>query len=314
MLKQNVSLKDFSNYKIGGFASYFLDVQTEQELVAGIREWREISENLPEDENKVFILGGGTNILFSDNGFKGLVIKNSLDFINLNDNKLTVGAGTLISKLNDFCIENSLSGFEWSGGMPGTIGGAVRGNAGAFGGETKDNVISIKSLNLESLEIIERDNKTCEFSYRSSIFKTKATDEVIISVTLDFKQGDRHEIEKQINEKMEFRKVKHPLENPNAGSVFKNVPFISIPEQYRNELSKYIKNDPIEVVPSAKIIFLTGLKGRRVGDAAVSDKHTNFIVNLGNATAKDVNELIQVIKDEVNLKYGITLEEEIMRV
>lgn len=313
-LQREVSLKDFSNYKIGGQALYFLDVKTEEDLVEGLKEWQEIAEILAEDARKIFVLGGGTNILFSDNGFTGLVIKNSLDSITLNGDEVLVGAGTLFSKLNDFCIENSLSGLEWAGGMPGTVGGAVRGNAGAFGGETKDNVLKVTSLNLLSLQIIERNNRDCEFSYRSSVFKTKALDEVIMSAVFSLKKGEKEEIIKQINEKIEFRKVKHPLENPNAGSVFKNVPFENIPQEFKNELLQYVKNDPIQVVPAAKIIFLAGLKGKRVGDAAVSDKHTNFIINLGNATAKDVLELIEIIKNEVKLKYGVTLEEEIMTV
>jgi UDP-N-acetylmuramate dehydrogenase len=313
MLKQNVSLKDLSNYKIGGEAAYFLEARKEQDLLEGIREWRAVSKDLSEDEKKVFILGGGTNILFSDEGFKGLVIKISLDSMTADGNRVLVGAGTLMSKLNDFCIENSLSGLEWAGGIPGTVGGAVRGNAGAFGGETKDNILSVTSLNLKDLNVIKRSNQECEFSYRSSIFKTKATDEVIISASLGLKKGEREAIEKQINEKAEFRKAKHPLESPNAGSVFKNVPFESVPVWYKNELQQYVKDDPIPVVPAAKIIFLAGLKGKRVGDAAVSDKHTNFIVNLGNAKARDVSDLIQIIKDKVRQKYGISLEEEIMR-
>lgn len=313
MLRQNVLLKDYSNYKIGGPASYFIDAKTDRDLTEGIRQWREISKTLPENERRIFILGGGTNILFSDEGFKGLVIKNSLDSISLSGNEVAVGAGTLFSKLTDFCIANSLSGLEWAGGMPGTIGGAIRGNAGAFGGETKDNVVNVTSLNLTTLQIVKRNNQECEFSYRSSIFKTKATDEVIIAAIFSFKKGSREEIEKEIQEKAEFRKTKHPLESPNAGSVFKNVPFENVPDQYKNELQQYVKNDPIEVVPSAKIIYLTGLKGKRVGDAAVSDKHTNFIINLGNAKAQGVSDLIEIIKREVKQKYGISLEEEIMR-
>jgi len=313
MLKQNVPLKDFSNYKIGGEALYFLNAETEQELTEGIREWQAVSKALPENERKIFILGGGTNILFSDAGFKGLVIRNCLGSIAVNENEIVVGAGTLISKLCDFCIDYSLSGFEWAGGLPGTVGGAVRGNAGAFGKETKDNVVSVTSLNLKTLDIVKRSNQECSFSYRSSIFKTIATDEVIISAVLGFKNGNKEEIEKSVKEKVEFRKSRHPLENPNAGSVFKNVPFDSIQDQYKNELQQYVKNDPFPVVPSAKMIFLAGLKGKRVGDAMVSEKHTNFIVNSGNATAKDVSDLIQIIKDEVRQKYGISLEEEIMR-
>lgn len=314
MLKQNVSLKDFSNYKIGGPAAYFLEAKTREELVEGLKEWRGVSENLPDDQKKVFVLGGGTNILFSDEGFNGLVVKIYLDAVSFVGETISVGAGTSFSTLTDFCIANSLSGFEWAGGMPGTVGGAIRGNAGAFGGETKDNLLRVESLNLDNFQISQRNREECEFSYRSSIFKTKALNEVIISASFLVKKGQREEIEKQIREKVEFRKTKHPLDNPNAGSVFKNVPLENVPSQYQDELSQYVKNDPIPVVPAGKLIFLAGLKGRKVGGAAVSDKHTNFIVNLGNATACDVKDLIAIVKNEVKQKYGISLEEEIMEV
>jgi UDP-N-acetylmuramate dehydrogenase len=313
MFRQNVPLKDYSRYKIGGPAAYFLSVATKEDLIAGISEWREISENLPEKENKIFILGGGTNVLFPDVGFKGLVIKDAIDTVQLAGDKITVGAGTLLTKLLDFCIANSLSGLEWAGGLPGTIGGAVRGNAGAFGGETKDNVFSVTSVDLNTQEIIIRKNVDCLFSYRSSIFKSQAKDEFILSVTFQLQKGLKAEIENKILEKANYRKTKHPLEYPNLGSVFKNVLFESVPEEYKKELSQYVKDDPIPVVPTGKLIFLAGLKGKRVGDAMVSDKHTNFIVNLGNATAQDVETLIEIIRNEIRQKFGISLEEEIMR-
>ncbi len=314
MLRQNVSLKDFSNYKIGGPAAYFLEAKTKEELVEGLKEWRVVSKDLRAEQKKVFVLGGGTNILFSDQGFPGLVIKIFLDAISFSGQTLSVGAGTLISALTDFCIAHALSGFEWAGGMPGTVGGAIRGNAGAFGGETNDNLLRVESLNLDNFGINQKSREECDFSYRSSIFKTKALNEVIISADFVLKKGDREEIAKQIREKIEFRQTKHPLDNPNAGSVFKNVPLENVPAEYRDELLQYVKKDPIPVVPAGKLIFLAGLKGRKVGGAAVSDKHTNFIVNLGNATADNVKDLIAIVKNEVKQKYGLELEEEIMEV
>jgi UDP-N-acetylmuramate dehydrogenase len=304
MIRANVSLREFTNYKIGGPAKYFLEVKTREELINGLKEWGQ--------RGKVFVLGGGTNLLFSDQGFDGLVIKVSLDSISLNNNILTISSGALVSTITKFCIDNSLSGFEWAGGLPGTIGGAVRGNAGAFSGETKDNVVSVTSLNIDSLQVVARNKDECEFSYRSSIFKTKAINEIILSADFIVKKGKSEEIEKKTSEGIEFRKNKHPLENPNAGSVFKNVPAGNIPEKFKQELSQYIKNDPFPVVPAAKIIFLAGLTGRQVGQAQVSQKHTNFIINLGDATAEDVKNLIRVVQAEVKQKYEINLEPEIM--
>jgi len=312
-IQREVALKDFSNYKIGGNASYFLEIKTKEDLSEGLKEWKEISKDLAEGEKKFFFLGGGTNILFSDEGFDGLVIKNSMDGISLDEDKVTTGAGTLFSNLVDFCVNNSLSGLEWAGGMPGTVGGAVRGNAGAFGGETKDNVLQVTSINLETQEQITRNREDCQFSYRNSIFKKQKKNEIIASVVFGFSKGSQEKIKEQVLKEVEFRQTKHPLESPNVGSIFKNVPFDAVPQSYKTELSQYVKDDPFPVVPTAKIIFLAGLKGRRVGDAMVSDKHTNFIVNLGNAKAKDVEDLIEIIKREVRQKFEITLEEEIMR-
>jgi UDP-N-acetylmuramate dehydrogenase len=314
MIKQNVSLKDFSNYKIGGKAAYFLEVKTKEELTQGLRGWREIAKDFPQGRKRVFVFGSGTNILFPDEGLDFLVIKNSIDGISLLGNTVTVGSGTLFSNLLLFCVEHSLSGLEWAGGMPGTVGGAVRGNAGAFGGETKDNILEVVSVNLETLAEVKRARQECHFSYRSSIFKQEAKNEIIVSAEFSLIKGEQIKINQQIVKEEEFRKARHPLEYPNVGSVFKNVPFENVSEQYKEELSEYVKNDPFPVVPTAKIIFLAGLKGERVGGVAVSDKHTNFIVNLGNGKASDVKKLIEIIKSAVRKKFNIELEEEIIEV
>lgn len=312
MLKQDVSLKDYSNYKIGGNASYFLDVQTKEELIEGLKSWHEISSSFRDFQKKIFILGSGTNILFSDEGFEGLVVKNSIKGIEKVGREVFVGAGTEFPKLIDFCTTNSLSGLEWAGGLPGTVGGAIRGNAGAFQGETKDNVLEVVSLNLKTLEIIKRDNKNCNFSYRQSIFKTKAQNEIILSAVFSLLDGKKEDIQSKTNEKIDYRKEKHPLEYPNIGSIFKNVSIENIPEKFKGELLQYVKNDPFPVVPSAKLIFLSGFKGKKIGDVMISEKHTNFIVNLGKGKAKQVKELINIVKKEIKDKYSVELEEEII--
>lgn len=312
MINKNISLKDFSNYKIGGNAAYLLEIFSKEELLETLREWKKISSTFPKDQQKIFVLGGGTNILFSDEGFNGLVIKNSIKGITVQNNAVTAGAGEKVSSLLDFCINNSLSGLEWAGGLPGTVGGAIRGNAGAFGGEIKDNLKEVTSLNLKTLETIKRTNKDCEFSYRNSLFKTTAKDEIVLSAVFSLENGNKIEIQNKINEKIEYRNAKHPLEYPNIGSIFKNVPVGQVPVEFKDGLFQYIKTDPFPVVPTAKLIFLTGLKGERIGNVMVSTKHTNYIVNLGNGKAMEVKELINVIKNKVHEKFGIELEEEIM--
>lgn len=303
-IEKDVLLSDYSNYKIGGPARLFVEASSVEELI-------EILEQVQND--KVFILGEGTNVLISDNGFDGLVIHNKIGGIKNQGSTLTVGSGVLVSDLLAFCIENSLTGLEWAGGLPGTVGGAVRGNAGAFKGETKDSVSEVRSLNIFTLEEKKRTNKECNFDYRDSIFKSgEGEKEFITSVTFSLKPGNKEEIRRAIQEKIDYRKARHPLEYPNIGSIFKNVSFESLASTLREEFRQYVKNDPFPVVPTAKIIFLAGLKGKRIGGAMVSDKHTNFIVNVEGATASDVRQLIAIEKKTVKDKFGIDLEEEII--
>ena len=300
-IKKNVPLAKFSSYKIGGPASNFLEISNIDQL-QGLN---------PEAFAKFFVLGGGTNILISDEGFEGLVIKMGIGDLKLKENELEAGAGVLISDILNFCIENSLSGLEWAGGLPGTIGGAARGNAGAFKGEIKDSVYEVESMDLFTKKLTRRNNKECEFGYRWSIFKTNPN-EFITTVILKLTKGEKSEIKKSINEKIEYRNLKHPLDYPNIGSTFKNIPLSSLPRKLKEEFWPYIKNDPFPIVPTAKLLALADLKGTRVGDAMISDKHPNFIVNVGNAKSSDVLELIKIAKRTIKNKWGIELEEEIM--
>lgn len=302
-LLENVLLSDFSNYRIGGPARLFAKISSFKELIEVLKQVY---------DNKVFVLGEGTNVLINDRGFDGLVIHNKIKGFKPGENNLSVGSGVLVKEILDYCIENSLSGFEWAGGLPGTIGGAVRGNAGAFGGETKDSVSKVESIDLKTLEIKKRTNRECNFSYRNSIFKKDGKGEFILFVNLRFEKGNKDEIASKINEKIEYRKKKHPLEYPNIGSIFKNFSFESLPENLKKEFGQYMKNDPFPVMPTAKIIALSGVKGARVGGAMLSDKHTNFIVNTDHATSNDVRELIRLVKQKVKEKFGLSLEEEII--
>ena len=310
-LKTNVPLKDFSNFRIGGPAEYFFQAHTMEELGEAMR----LSERL-----NFFILGGGTNVLIDDKGFDGLVIYNKIGGIKLDGTDLTVGSGVLVSDVLDFCIRNSLSGLEWAGGLPGTIGGAVRGNAGAFKGEIKDSVTQVQSLNLsprgeagKTQNQMLRNNSECNFAYRSSVFKSEeGKGEFITSVMLRLRLGVKVEIQRKIAEKIDYRNAKHPMNYPNIGSTFKNIPLDSLSEKLQKEFEPFIKTDPFPVVPTTKLLALAGLKGRRIGGAMISDKHPNFIVNVDNAKAQDVQALIKIAKDAIYQKYGISLEEEII--
>jgi len=310
MIRQDVSLKDYSNFKTGGLASFFLEVSNIDELVTGLTEWKKMNlQNLPLP----FVLSAGTNILINDKGYKGLVIHNKISGLSLDNEVIITGSGVLTVDVVNFAIENSLSGLEWAGGLPGAIGGAVRGNAGAFGGETKDNVLNIESLNFSTLEKKEWTKEQCNFSYRNSFFKTEdGRKEIITQVKLSLTKGNPEEIKKVINERIEYRKNRHPLEYPNLGSTFKNVPYDSLPDNLKEEFKGSIKNDPFPIIPVVKILIGAGLKGQVIGGAQFAEKHPNFIINLGNATSSDAENLLVMAKEKVKEKYGIILEEEII--
>lgn len=306
MFEKNVVLANLVSYRIGGPSRYFFDARNKQQIKDAITQAK--GNKLP-----IFILGSGTNLLVSDRGFKGLVLRPNVKTLKMNGNEIAVGAGVLMSDLLNFAVKKSLSGLEWAGGLPGTVGGAIRGNAGAFGGEMKDSVKSVRSINAQTLKETERTDKECEFGYRSSIFKELNGKEIIVEAVLrlKLKKGSSKKIKKEIEEKIAYRKERHPVEYPNIGSIFKNVPLEKMPSKYRREIRNAVKIDPFPVVPAAYLISESGLKGVSCGGAMVSPKHPNFIVNSLGATASDVKKLIQLVKKRVKGKYKINLEEEI---
>ncbi|MHB8541279.1 MAG: UDP-N-acetylmuramate dehydrogenase [Candidatus Acidiferrales bacterium] len=304
---EGVPLAPHSNYRIGGPARYFCEASNEEEIRAGVLFAR-------EQRLELFVLGGGTNLLIDDKGFNGLVLKPALMQLGARGDTVTAGAGVLVADLLKFTIDRSLSGLEWAGGLPGTVGGAVRGNAGAFRGEIKDRVASVKSFDVQTLETISRENAACQFGYRSSIFKEKNGREIILTTTINLIQGERAAIAAGIQDKINYRLERHPMEYPNIGSTFKNVDLKFVPEEMRDAVAKVVKVDPFPVVPTAYLISEAGLRGTQHGGAQVSQKHPNFIVNLGGATAADVKFLIAVVKQRVFERYRIALEEEIQLV
>lgn len=308
-LLKNVPLKKYSNYKIGGIADYFFEFNSKDDLLSALSEWKKIE---PGNLN-IFILGKGTNILFSDEGYRGLVLKDNIDFIEFDGNLVKAGSGVLISDLIDYCVQNSLSGLEWAGGLPGTVGGAVRGNAGAFGGETKDNLEEAESIDLKTLKVWTRKKNDCQFGYRQSIFKNgDGKNEVILYAKFKFTKGDKQEIKSKTQERIDYRIDRHPLDLPNIGSIFKNIPVENIPKDVLDKFKSSVKQDPFPVLPVAKLIAATGLIGKTIGGAQISTKHPNFIVNINNAKSEDVLALIQIVKKEIKDKFDISLEEEIM--
>ncbi len=300
-LQKNTSLSKHTTFGIGGPAEYFLIVQKEDDLVRAINLAKKLK--LP-----VFVFGGGSNLLVSDKGLKGLVIKMQSESLEVQDQQVKADAGVTISTLVEFSVNRSLQGLEWAGGLPGTFGGAIRGNAGCFGAEMKDAILKVEALDTQ-LKLRTFNNKQCQFSYRNSIFKQKNW--IILSATVQLKKGNKKILQSVANSHIQYRQEKHPLEFPNAGSVFKNIPVTALAPKFQKEFVNKIKQDPFPIVPAAWFIIGAGLTGRKIGGAQISTQHSNYIVNLGDASAKDVLELIDVVKIGVKEKYGIDLEMEV---
>ena len=314
MFEEKIKLSNYSNYKIGGLARYFLEAKKIGEIIRALENWR----SLAPYHNGVFVLGGGTNVLFNDEGFDGLVLKPNFDEIKKIDSySLRVGAGVLMDDLVNYFLDKSFVGLEWAGGLPGTLGGAIRGNAGAFGGEIGNIIKEVVSLDISSEpKVIKRRKEECEFCYRDSIFKKNSPPggepkEIIIEAVLGLKRGDKKLIRDVVQKNILYRKEHQPLEYPNIGSIFKNVSIKKAPKNRIKEFESVIKTDPFPVIPTAHLISEAGLKGISFGGAMISPKHPNFIVNVMNASSNDVKNLINLAKLEVKNKFDIDLEEEI---
>lgn len=284
-IQKDVLLKNYTTFKIGGPAKYFFVAKNKEDLISAIKVAKKF--NLP-----FFILGGGSNVLVADGGYDGVVIKmenGKLKIKNYNKKfKIICGAGYLLRNLVSKSLEFGATGLEWAAGIPGTVGGAIYGNAGAFGSSMADLVKSVEVFDITESRIINYELGDCKFGYRDSIFKRKKN-LVILSVEFQLKKGNKKEIRNKMKECLDYRKKNHPLEFSSAGSIFKNPPKCS----------------------AAELIEKCGLKGKRIGNVKISEKHANFIINLGNGRAKDVRKLINLAKKRVKNKFGIKLKEEI---
>ncbi len=287
-LLTSVPLREHSNFKIGGQADYFFEATSVQELMASILSAREAS--VPH-----YVIGGGYNLLFDDNGFRGLIIKNSVKGIKKRKSapEVEAFAGTSLEDLLRFSVENGLSGLEFMAGIPGTIGGAVYGNAGAFQKSIGESVKEALLLSRKG-EQIQVGKDYFEFRYRHSILKKKH--DVLLSVVFELHDGEKEAIKAHIEENLKKRKEKHPpYDLPCAGSYFKN---LVLPDG--------------RVVPAAYFLEKIGAKKMKVGGAAVYSGHSNFIFNRENASAQDVFRLAQKLKRRVKEKFAVELEEEVI--
>lgn len=302
-LRENVLLKDYTTFKIGGPAKYFFVAREKDDLIRAIETAKKFK--LP-----VFILGGGSNLLISDKGFKGLVIKLQVTGCNTQGDKIFVFAGMSLTGLADFAAQNGFKGFEWSAGIPGTVGGAIFGNAQAFGDKISDLVESVEVLDTKTLKIKKLSKKQCRFSLKNSVFK-KNKNLVIISIVFYTQKDDKEKIKEKTKELLDYRKSHHPISFPSAGSTFVN-PEVKIKnKKLLEKFPELIEANKIGVIRSGYLIEKVGLKGKKIGGAQISEQHANFIINLGNAKAKDVTALIGLAQKKVKEVFGVSLEEEV---
>jgi UDP-N-acetylmuramate dehydrogenase len=299
----NVNLAPMTTFKIGGPARYFVIVEKKEELIEALA-WSK------KNSIKNIFLGGGSNVLANDRGIDALVIKIQNKNIVLKGERIEAAAGEDLNKLVLFATANSMSGFEWAAGIPGTVGGAIRGNAGAFGHSISENIELIEVLNLLTMDFENYSQRECWFEYRQSIFSNKNL--LIWSSLFKLKRGNVVFIKNEIEQNLKHRSNKQP-KLPSAGSIFKNMDIgivkgnnIGLYEKAARE--GMIKGDKLA---AGWIIDQLELKGKKIGGAKVSLEHGNFIINTGNATSEDVIILISFIKQQVRTKFNIQLTEEI---
>lgn len=278
----NEPMYKHTTFRVGGEAQYLIRISDSRQL-------EKIIPYLKEMETPYFVLGNGSNLLVSDKGYEGVILQvgNRMSAISAESVCIRAGAGARLTQVAACAQENGLTGLEFASGIPGTIGGGVVMNAGAYDGEMKQVVKQVTVIS-EQGEILVLDKESMEFGYRTSIIKNRPF--VVLEVLLELQQGNKMEILEKMEEFSKRRREKQPLEFASAGSTFKR------PEGYF----------------AGKLIMDAGLRGYSIGGARVSEKHCGFVVNTGNATAADVAEVIWEVQERVKDKFGVTLETEVI--
>lgn len=275
-------MSSHTTFKVGGDAQCMVLIEQEEELL-------QLIPYLNQIEQDYFILGNGSNLLVGDKGYRGIVIKlgEGMDRITVEGEYIRVQAGALLSRTAAFARDAGLSGMEFAAGIPGSIGGGIVMNAGAYDGEMKQIVESVKVMDKEGKTLI-LDNNTMEFGYRTSIIKDRPF--IVLEVLFRMHPAPKEEIQAKMDELMQKRQSKQPLNYPSAGSTFKR------PEGNF----------------AGKLIMEAGMRGYRIGGAQVSNKHCGFVVNVGKATAADVKEVIEEVRERVNERFHVRLEPEVI--
>ena len=283
-IKLNEQLKPYTTFRVGGPATYFVEPESIQQVQGLISLCK-------EHQIDWFVIGNGSNLLVSDEGYDGMIIslQKHFSYVIHEDGQIRAEAGAMIAKVSNTAKKHSLTGLEFAAGIPGTVGGALVMNAGAYGGEIKDTLIEAVVLT-EQGEVLTLEASQLELGYRKSCILDKKY--IVLEALFGLQKGNEEKIKEDMKHYNEQRRLKQPLDKASAGSTFKR------PEGYF----------------AAKLIEDAGLKGYQIGDAAVSDKHAGFVVNLGNATSKDIMNVCNYVADTVKEKFQVSLEMEVKKI
>lgn len=304
-IQRDIPLAPFSTFHIGGRADFFASVTSAAELIEAL-------EYAADNSLPTFILSGGSNLLIADHGFRGLVIRVANSSVRMSGRDIMADAGTPLLTIVLLAASHGLSGIERLAGIPGSLGGAIRGNAGAFGAEMKDVVLNVKAFDREAGMLREFSAKELGFGYRQSYFKTHP-ELIILSATLRLEEWNAAELQRIADETMRIREAKHPQSAQCAGSFFMNpvVTDAALREEFAHDTGRVPKDDKL---PAGWLIDHVGLRGKKIGGAQVSPQHPNYIVNTGTATAEQVIMLASLVKQRVRDELGIQLKEEVQMV
>jgi UDP-N-acetylmuramate dehydrogenase len=300
-IRENIALKDLSTFKIGGKAKYVVLADNNDDVIDALRFAQE--NNLP-----IGIIGAGCNLLITDDDIDGLVLKMNAKNIEIKDTLVFAEAGLSLAALTALGYKNNLTGLEWAPSVPSSVGGAIRGNAGAFGGETKDKLKQVRVYREGNIMDIEA--TALDFQYRYSEFKSPNNKDIILGGLFELETGDVASSQKQVRDNIIKKNQNQPVGVACSGCIFKNYEGTidtSLYDKYP-DLAKFVENG---IIPSGYLIEKAALKGISYGGIQVSDKHANYMINTGDGKFEEVMKLIQIVKDKVSQEFGVDIEEEV---
>lgn len=301
-IQENIYLKDLSTFKIGGKAKYVVFAENNDDIIESLR--------FAQDKSlEIGIIGAGCNLLITDDNIDGLIIKMNTKSINIIDRQVSAEAGASLAALTAIAHKSGLVGLEWAPSVPSSIGGAIRGNAGAFGGETKDRLKAVKIY--RNGKVLDIDTSELDFQYRYSSFKADNNKDIILGGVFELETGDVAMSQKQVRDNIIKKNQNQPVGVACSGCIFKNYEGIINPDLITKypEIANFIEKG---IIPSGYLIEKAGLKGFTLGGIQISERHANYMINIGHGKFNEVLDLIKIVKDKVFQEFGVMIEEEVV--